>query len=158
MLWLIPAALAIHNVEEAITIPRYLPLARERLPEFAGAIAGQLEASTLQRALVWVTLLAVVVIAWAACRPESVLARWCALALQSVVALNVVSHAIVSVAFLRGYAPGLVTALALNAPFSIHLFGRARRERWIPSWSWWLLPPAAVLLHGPGLLGLLRLT
>jgi hypothetical protein len=37
------------------------------------------------------------------------------------------------------------------------LFGRAAREQWIPRWSWGLLLVAAILLHGPGLVGLLML-
>ena len=155
VLWLIPAALALHNIEEAITFPRYLPVVRERLPAAARPIAARLEPDGPRLALVLVTLLAVLMIAWAVRRPRSPIARWCALAVQAVVALNVVSHVAVSLVVLHGYAPGLVSALAVNAPLSLHLFRRAWRERWIARWSWWLLPPAAALLHGPALIGLL---
>ena len=154
-LWLIPAALALHNLEEAVTFPRYLPVVRARLPDLARPIAAELEPNGLRVALVWVTLLAVAVTAWAVLRPRSPIARWCALAVQAVVALNVVSHLALSVALLRGYAPGLATALGVNAPLSVYLFRRAWREHWIAPRGWWLLPPAAVLLHGPGLLALL---
>ena len=137
--------------------PRYLPSLRERLPDEVRPMATHLDAGSLRLALLWVTLLAFLVILWAAWRPESRLARWCALAVQAVVALNVLSHLMVSLMVLRGYAPGLITALGVNAPLSVHLFRRARRERWIASWSWWLLPAAAVVLHGPGLIALLSL-
>lgn len=157
MLWSIPAALALHNLEEALTFPRYLPLVRERMPDVARPVVARLEADEMRAALLWVTLAALLVVAWAVRRRESRLAQWCALAVQAAVALNVVSHVVVSIAILRGYTPGLVTAVAVNAPLSAYLFRRARAERWIAPWSWRLLPIAAVLLHGPGLLGVLLL-
>ena len=72
-------------------------------------------------------------------------------------ALALHNHVVVGGWLLRGYSPGLVTALLVNAPLSYVLFKRATREQWIPSWSWWLLPPAAFLAHGPGLISLLLL-
>ena len=156
VLWLIPVALALHNVEEAATFSRYLPLVQARLPDFAQPVAARIDIGDLRVALLWVTIVPFLVIAWAAVRPESLAARWCALEVQAVVALNVVSHVIVA-GWLRGYSPGLLTAVLVNAPLSYALFARAARERWIPSWSWWLLPPVALLVHGPGLIGLLLL-
>ena len=116
-----------------------------------------IEIADLRIALLWVTLVPILVVAWATLRPQSLAARWSALAVQAVVALNALSHVVVASWLLRGYSPGLVTALLVNAPLSYVLFKRATRERWIPSWSWWLLPPAAFLAHGPGLIGLLLL-
>ena len=40
VLWLVPIFVAVHNLEEAITCPRYLPLVLQRLPEAWRAIAG----------------------------------------------------------------------------------------------------------------------
>jgi hypothetical protein len=157
VLWLIPGALALHNLEEGITFPRYLPLVRERLPGAARPIAARLDGDRLVVALVLVTVLALLVTVWAVLRPRSLAARWSALAVQAVVALNVASHVVVSIVLLRGYGPGLVTALAVNAPLSVHLFRRARSEHWIAPWSWWLLLPTAFVIHGPGLLALLSL-
>ena len=157
VLWLIPLALALHNAEEAATFSRYVPLVRARLPAFAQPLAAQLDMASLRAALVWVTIVPFVVVAWATARPASLVARWSALAVQAVVALNVVSHAIMASVLLRGYSPGLITALAVNAPLSVVVFDRAAREQWIPRWSWWLLPPTAFLLHGPGVIALLLL-
>jgi hypothetical protein len=156
-LWLIPAALALHNLEEALTFPRYLPLVRERLPEVARPLAARLDVAGLRAALVLVTLLALLVVAWAIRRPDSRLPLWCALSVQAVVALNVVSHVVVSLTVMRGYTPGLATALAVNAPLSVYLLRRALAEAWISRASWWLLLPSALLFHGPGLIGLLLL-
>jgi len=157
VLWPIPVALALHNAEEAATFTHYLPLVRARLLDFAQPFADRVGDPDLRVALVWATIVPFLVIAWATVRPTSVAARWSTLAVQAVVALNVVSHVLVAGVLLGGYAPGLVTALVTNAPLSFVLFRRAIRERWIPAWSWWLLPPAAVVIHGPVLIGLLLL-
>jgi hypothetical protein len=157
-LWLIPAALALHNAEEALTFPRYLPLVRERLPQFAQPLLSNVSPRDLQVALVWATVLPLAIVLWAWQRPESVVARWSVLAVLAVVAVNVLSHVIVAAALFHGYAPGLVTAVLVNTPVSFYLFRRARREAWIPRQGWWALVPAALLIHGPGLIALLLLS
>jgi hypothetical protein len=62
------------------------------------------------------------------------------------------------VVLFRGYAPGLVTALLLNLPFSLYLLRRAARERWLDRGALWTLAPAALLVHGPMLSALLLAT
>ena len=57
-----------------------------------------------------------------------------------------------------GYAPGLVTALVLNLPFSLYLLRRAIREQWLSRPARWALVPGAILLHGPLLAALLLAT
>ena len=157
ILWLIPAALALHNAEEAVTFPHYLPIVRTRLPALAADFTARLTVEQLWIALAMATVIPVLVIGWATLRPKSLAARWSALVLQAVVALNVASHLVVAIVVLRGYSPGLATALLINAPVSVLLFRRAARERWLPSWTWWLMLPTAALVHGPGLIGLLLL-
>jgi hypothetical protein len=78
------------------------------------------------------------------------------LLLQSVMLVNVVSH-VGSALFLRGYAPGLVTALALDLPFSIYILRRAIGDGWISRRTLVLFGMGAVLIHGPGILGLMWL-
>ena len=77
--------------------------------------------------------------------------------MQAVVAVNVVSHLAAATLFLRGYSPGLLSALLINAPVSIYLFRRAAHEQWIPPRAWRAVLPVALLIHGPGLIGLLLL-
>jgi hypothetical protein len=73
------------------------------------------------------------------------------------IALNVGSHVVSSIAIVRGYAPGLVTAVLVNAPFAVYLFRRASRERWLPRRAILWTIPAALVLHGPVLVGTLWL-
>ena len=49
-------------------------------------------------------------------------------ALQAVMAVNVLTH-VAGAVLLGGYAPGLVTAVLVEAPVSVILFRRLRRER-----------------------------
>ena len=156
-LWLIPSALAVHNAEEAATFPIYWPLVRGRLPDLLQGAAAGFDATSFRTALVWVTVLALVPVAWAAWRADSVAARWSALAVQAVMAVNVVSHVAVAGLLVRGYSPGLLSAVLLNAPLSFYLFRRAAREHWLPQRGWRALLPAALLIHGPGVVGLLLL-
>ena len=156
-LWLIPAALALHNAEEALMFPRYWPLVRSRLPESIQASAAGFDPVAFRMALVWATLIPLAVVIWATWRADSLVARWSALAVQAVVAVNVISHLTAATLFLRGYSPGLLSALLVNAPVSIYLFRRAAHERWIPPRAWRAVLPAALLIHGPGLVGLLLL-
>ncbi|HYD51632.1 MAG TPA: HXXEE domain-containing protein, partial [Gemmatimonadaceae bacterium] len=107
-------------------------------------------------ALALITVAGFLVALWADRRPESKAAWWAVLAIPSVMLLNVLSHAAVAL-LLRGYAPGLATAVALTLPFSLYLLRRAARERWVGRGAALALAPAALLLHGPGIVGLLTL-
>jgi hypothetical protein len=157
-LWLIPIALAVHNAEEAIMFPAYLPVVRARLPASIQPFIADVQPDGLRVALVWATVIPLAVLLWVTLRPESLGARWCALVVQAVVAVNVVSHLVVAVVILHGYSPGLVSALLINAPISMYLFRRSARENWLPAAAWRGLWPAALLVHGPGLVGLVLLT
>jgi hypothetical protein len=151
VLWLIPVFLALHNAEEALTFPSYLPYIATRVPVRLPPDAY----SRLLVALAVVTAIPFVVAVWAYARPRSRAALWTLLLIQTVVFVNAISHALVAAFVLRGYGPGLLTALALNLPFSIYLLRRAVRERWLSPRALVLLVPSAVVVHGPVLVGLM---
>jgi hypothetical protein len=157
-LWLVAAALAVHNAEEAVTFPLYWPQVQSRLPEMAQRAAAGFDATSFRTGLVWATLLPLAVVLWATWRPDSSAARWSVLAVQAVVAVNVASHVVIAAALAHGYSPGLLSAVLINVPVSIYLFRRAARERWITARGWRALLPAALAIHGPGLVGLLLLS
>ena len=109
VIWLVCIFLALHNLEEALTFPRYPAL-----------LAG----------LVVVTVIPIALSAWANARPASRAALRSVVVVQAIVALNVVWH--VAAGFVRrDYVPGLVTAVLINLPFSIYFFRRAKSERWL---------------------------
>jgi Protein of unknown function with HXXEE motif len=158
VLWLVPVFLTVHNVEEAVFFPRYLPFVLARLPAGWQAVAAPLTSGQVWSALTVVTGVAFAIAWWARGRPDSRAALWVLLLIQSAVLLNAVWHAVAAVVLFGGYAPGLVTALVLNLPFSIYLLGRAFREQWLTRPEGWALVPGAILLHGPLLAALLLLT
>jgi len=156
--WLVPLLLALHNAEEAIFFPRYLPFVLARLPSGWQAVAGPVTSGQVWLALAGVTVVAVAVAAWAARRPGSALAVWLVLLIQTALLLNALWHIVAAVVLFGGYAPGVVTALALNLPFSIYVLSRAGRESWLSRPALWALLPAALLVHGPLLSALLLAT
>jgi hypothetical protein len=158
VLWLVPTLLAVHNAEEALFFPRYLPFVLARLPAGWQAVAAPLTTGQVWSALAAVTGVAFAVAWWAYRRPESRTALWLLLLIQSAVLLNAVWHLAIAIVLFGGYAPGLVTALVLNLPFSLHLLRRAVREQWLSRPARWALVPGAILLHGPLLAALLLVT
>jgi hypothetical protein len=153
VLWLVPLFFLVHNLEEAATFgvvrrnfPAWLPLQ-------ARNAASSVTHAQFLVALLLVTLLAVAATAWAHLRPSSRGALWSVLLVQSVIALNVGAHVAAAAFILKGYGPGLASALIVNLPFSIYLLRRARRERWVSARAQAALVPGALLLHGPGIVG-----
>jgi uncharacterized protein with HXXEE motif len=155
VIWLVPLLLAVHNAEEALFFPRYLPLVLSRLPAGWQAVIAPLTTGQVWSALAVVTLSAFGVAWWADRSPESTAALWLLLLIQATVLLNAVWHAAAAVVLFGGYAPGVVTALLLNLPFSIYLLHRAAAEHWLGRGGLWALVPGAILLHGPLLAALL---
>jgi hypothetical protein len=149
VLWLVPILLAVHNAEEALFFPRYLPFVLARLPAGWQAVAAPLTTGQVWSALAVVTVTAFAVAGWAHLRPESQVARWLLLLIQAAVMVNACWHAAVAIVLFGGYAPGLVTALLLNLPFSLYLFRRVVAEGWVGRAALWALVPGALLLHGP---------
>lgn len=151
-LLLVPVLITVHNAEEALLIPSVLRVLPRRLPSGLG-----LSIPTYPQflaALAVVTLVPWLVWLFGVARRETRAGVTLLLLVQMVMLVNVASHVGAAV-FLGGYAPGVVTALALNLPFSIHLFRRAMAERWISLRTLAFLFTAAVLIHGPGLFGLM---
>lgn len=159
--WMVPALITLHNMEELAGMPAVIVELPRKIP--AGIPVGILHfppsPAEFLLALVIVTVLPYLFAALAQLG-RSPRARRTGMVLlsgtQAVMLLNVLSH-LGSAALLRGYAPGMVTALALNLPFSLLFFGMALRQGWLVKRHLLWLALAAVLFHGPGLLGLLWL-
>jgi hypothetical protein len=153
VIWLVPALLAVHNAEEALMFPRYLPLVRERVPDWARPIVIGVTYEQMSIALALATIAPLGVAIWAVARPRSPVAVWSVVLVQAVVLLNVAAHVCSALLILRGYGPGLATALVINLPFSLYVLRRAAREQWTTRQGLLALAPAAFIVHGPLLLG-----
>ena len=158
VLWLVPLLLAVHNAEEAFFFPRYLPFALSRLPRGWQALAAPLTTGQVWVALAIVTVLGVLVAGWVDRQPANGAARWLLLLIVATMLINALWHMAIAFVLFDGYAPGLVTALAFNLPFSIYLLQRAALERWVSRRAFWALAPGALVLHGPLLAALVLAT
>jgi hypothetical protein len=156
LLWLVPIIFAVHNLEEGLTIGRYLPRVRARLPARLRTAFAGLDSRRYAFLLVAITLTAFLIAAFGDLAAPGA-AGYALLALQATMLVNVVSH-VAAALLLRGYGPGLVTALALNLPFSLILLNTAWNAAWYPHAALLWLLPLALLLHGPVLVGLLAAT
>jgi hypothetical protein len=157
LMWLVPVLLTVHNAEEAIAFRQFKPRLPTLLPEPFAGFEARLDYSTMLVALCVLSLLAFALALLVSLAPTVRWRLWMLMALQASVAVNVVAH-VLSAAFLfHGYAPGLFTAVAINAPFSMLFFRQASREAWVGPRALRALVPAALVLHGPVLLGALWL-
>jgi Protein of unknown function with HXXEE motif len=157
-LWLVPTFMAVHNAEEAIFFPRYLPVVLERLPEPWRSVVGPITLGQLWAALLAVTLIPVVLAAWATLRPERAAPIWLLLLIQATLLVNVFWHVGAAVVLFDGYAPGLATAVLLNLPFSVYVIRRAAAQNWVTQRARWALIPGALVVHGPAVSALLWVT
>ena len=144
--------LTLHNAEEAIAFWRYLPRTKALLPPPFAALESNLSYAALVQALGILSVLAFALAIIANARPRSERLLWLMLALQAAIGLNVLAH-LTSAAFVfRGYGPGLITAILVNAPFTAYCFLRAKREVWVSPKALRATAPVALILHGPVLL------
>ena len=152
VIWLIPILLTLHNAEEAIAFKRYLPAAQARLPLPLASLEARLPYAALLPALATLSILAFLLALAVNLRPHSRQLLWLLLALEATMGLNVVAHLVSATFVFHGYAPGLVTALLVNAPFAAYCFWRAKREQWVSPTALRGTMPAAFVLHGPVLI------
>lgn len=144
---------ALHNLEEAFAFRAYMPQLPSLLPEPVASFASALNWPAMLLALAVVTLVAGCVAAAVVAWPASTRAAWALLTLEAVMAINALAHVASALFVFGGYAPGLVTAVACNAPFAAWCFRRARRECWVGTRALLATLPAALVLHGPVLAG-----
>jgi uncharacterized oligopeptide transporter (OPT) family protein len=83
----------------------------------------------LWTALLLVTLVPIFLATWATLRPNAATPLRLLLLVQGALLLNVLWHLGVAI-FVRGYTPGLITAVTVNLPASVYLLRRTVRERW----------------------------
>ena len=127
---LLPVVIALHNAEEALTAPAYLP----RVGDYVSRVpllrdAGLPPSLTqLYIALVVVTIVPALMIGWATSGRESAAKRGLVAVVAAALLWNVLlPHVSAMIAF-RGYAPGGLTALLVNLPFCVYFFRRSSRD------------------------------
>ena len=127
---LLPVVIALHNAEEALTAPAYLP----RVDDYVARVPMLRDAglppslTQLYIALVVVTIVPALMIGWATSGRESAAKRGVVAVVAAALLWNVLlPHVSAMIAF-RGYAPGGLTALLVNLPFCVYFFRRSSRD------------------------------
>lgn len=127
---LVAACVLVHNLEEALTIAAYAPEVRRR---FSGLLPAPLLAATedlswFYLALVGATVVPAVVVLVATTGRPSRGKAWAVVFVQAVFLVNVFVPHIPAALALGGYAPGLITAVGINLPYSVYFLRRSVRE------------------------------
>jgi hypothetical protein len=154
LLWLVPIFLTIHNLEEAIVMPAFL---EKRNRAVRGALSDVLPPVNYRQFLTALLIITVIPYLVTLLWLKRGWATYLLIALQVVMLINVFAHVMMAI-FLRGYAPGLLTALLINLPFSLYLLKRAVAEGWVTKRSVIWMFPLGLLIHGPVLAGLMLLS
>jgi hypothetical protein len=118
-LWLFPLTATLHNLEEAIWLPSW--------SAHAGRFQFPVTASAFRFAIVVLTVLAYSLTYLAARRGG----RWLDVTACFWLAtlINVIFPHVLASVLVRGYSPGVVTAIALILPTDTYLLRRALREK-----------------------------
>lgn len=150
-------AFALHNGEEAIRAAHMLQFMQSDAPGFLRDAYAGITVSELQGSLLILTGLVFLGIAVAAVFSAAAASAFGMMVLAALLGLNGVFHIVLSLQA-GAYMPGLATALLISLPVSVTLLVRARQQRWVPARAFWTVLPAAVLIHGPVLGAVLRVS
>ena len=153
--WCGVVVIALHNAEEALTIPRWLPA---RLAELEARFRIQPAAADTDRlylGLVMATLLPALWIAIASRSAPRSAGAYSILVLYGVFLANAFVPHLLGTLLLASYVPGVATAVALVIPFTIWLTRRALVEKYASGRGVVLALLVAVALYLPGLRALL---
>lgn len=149
LIWAVPAAVLVHNVEEALTFARYAPSVRALLPDAIRHSMPSLEYT--YAALLAATAIPIGLTFFARRRASGVWATYGILLFAAVMLVNVVWH-LAAATLVGGYSPGVVTAVAVNLPVMAAAVRWGRREGWLSRGALWMYLAVGVMLHAAGLL------
>jgi hypothetical protein len=154
LLWLVPIFFTIHNLEEALLMPAFIERRNSAVPASLSKIIPPVTYKQFLVTLIIITVVPyLITFFWLSRR----WALYLLVGLQVVMLINIFAHTLTAL-FLGGYAPGLITALVINLPFSLYLLKRAAQEKWMSRKALALLFPLGLLIHGPALAGLMILS
>lgn len=153
LLWLVPVLLTLHNLEEALFMPAFIEKRNASVP---GGLRELVPPVTYGQFLIALVIITVIPLLVALLWMGRGWAVYFLVGFQVVMLLNVFAHLMMAL-LLKGYAPGLVTALVFNLPFSLYLVKRAVAGRWMSVRAVVLMFPIGLVLHGPGIAALMLL-
>ena len=159
VLWLMPIAFIIHDGEELLTIPDWIAGHRAELDYFAARsetaaeLIRSLPVTTKQAgfAIGSLLILFVVVTAGAAISGRRGFWLYSYSALLGALSLHVLTH-IAQAVYFAGYAPGVVSAVAVIIPSAVYIYRRLFEEKLLALKSAVITALIGFLLFIPGAL------
>lgn len=151
--WFVPFYITVHNIEEAFTFDKFIPVVKDRL-EKNGRTDIIPTWPQFRLALITVTILSYIT-AIVPLKPAKRLTIM--LITSATMLINVFSHFFGALIF-RRYVPGLISALSINLPASVFTIFLAKRSGFLNIRKMTFLTFIAALLHGPALVSLLAVS
>jgi hypothetical protein len=157
--WCVILGLAwiLHDGEEWLLAPQMLRFMQSDAPGFLRNAYAGITVSELQAVLLILTAVLLVVIAIAAVPAASATSAFGIMVIAALLGLNAVFHIVLFI-HTGIYLAGLVTAVLVSLPVAAGLLVQARRQRWTPAPGFWAAVPAALLVHGPVLDALFKVS
>ncbi len=126
VIWLFPLAFLVHDLEEILTMERFIRMNRERFPKLLQRVAP----ITTTQFTIGVTILFVLTM-WASFlatrSPRDM--NWLTICL-AIFLLHVVTH-VAQTLLLHSYTPGVITAVLVVLPYSLYAFHHLFSDRLI---------------------------
>ena len=155
--FILSLAWVLHDSEEWLLATQMLQFMQSDAPDFVRHVYFGITVPELQAVLLTLTSVVLVVIATAAFFASTVTAAFGTMVLAALLGVNAVFHIALFVDT-GAYAPGLLTGVMVSLPIAVALLVQARRQRWTPTPAFLAVVPAAVLVHGPVLDVLFRIS
>jgi hypothetical protein len=149
------AVVALHNAEEALTIPNWLPPRLTELEALFGIRPLAADTGRLYLGLTLATLLPALWIAIASRSAQRSAAAYSIVALYGIFLANAFVPHLLGAVLLASYVPGVVTAALLVVPFTVWLIHRALVEKYASTRGAVVALLIAVALYFPALRALL---
>jgi hypothetical protein len=150
-------ALSLHNAEEIVRARQMLQFMQSEAPAFLRDAYAGITVSELQGSLLILTAIALSGIVVAAVFSAAAASAFGMMALAALLGLNAFFHIVLFIQT-GAYMPGLVTALLITLPISLTLLERARHQCWVPAGAFWAALAVGVVVHGPVLDALFRMS
>jgi hypothetical protein len=151
LIWAVPAAVLLHNVEEALTFARYAPTVVALIPGAIRALIPDVE--VVYAGLVLAATIPITLAVIARRQGTRGWAVFGLLLVAAVMLVNAVWH-VTAALLLRGYAPGVATGVAINVPVMTLALRKSHHDGLLTLGTLLMYLAIGVMLHGAVLIAL----
>jgi len=130
ILWMVPVLTTVHNIEEVLFMPFVIERRNSSIPAFLGGLLPPVTYAQFVLAVSVATAVPYLIASFSNTGRQGGAGVTLLVSIQAMMLVNVFAHLSFAV-MMGGYAPGVVTAVAVELPFSISMLRRAVRERWV---------------------------